>query len=105
MQSLENPESLRRLPKGEISKFEELRNQMIQAMKVEDDDEASEQRPSYPIKDQKNQSPGTDSEWMTCSNDRSEVKNGMSTSSRPTRLSRTAGPLKHAVQKQEISES
>lgn len=76
---------------------------MIQAMKVEDDDEDSEQRPSYPNKEHRDQTPAGDSDWVTCSNDRSGIKHGMSTNSRPTRLSRTAGPLQELSKKQEMS--
>ena len=47
MQSLENPESSIRQG-AEKSKFEELRNQMLEVMNNQDDDESEQQRPSIP---------------------------------------------------------
>lgn len=71
--SHENPESLRRLRKEQISRFEEVRNQLIETMKVEDDDDGEDDdsvlRPSSSRPLARDRTPANDSDWLTCSND------------------------------------
>lgn len=94
--SHENPESLRRLPKEQISRFEEVRNQLIETMKVEDDDDGEDDdsvlRPSSSYPPARDRTPANDSDWVTCSNDQSEIKNRLSTTnSRAPRMSKQPG--------------